>query len=124
MIEFEVAAQEDADLKNHGKPTINKFKKLSLFTDVLSEYVMEDHQELILDLLLELWQRGFKRKKDHLSFCSYGRSRSKGGRPSKKWKPNCEGSRVTLTVTFQRLSREWMSWIEAWELLVKLARLS
>ncbi|WVZ17683.1 hypothetical protein V8G54_010665, partial [Vigna mungo] len=45
MIEFEVAAQEDADRKKHGKPAINKLKKLSLFTDVLSEKPQEflDH---------------------------------------------------------------------------------
>ncbi|WVZ16088.1 hypothetical protein V8G54_009070 [Vigna mungo] len=38
MIEFEVAAQEDADLQKHGKPAINKFKKLSLFTDIDLEH--------------------------------------------------------------------------------------
>ncbi|WVZ16091.1 hypothetical protein V8G54_009073 [Vigna mungo] len=45
MIEFEVAAQENADLQKHGKPVINKLKKLSLFTDVISEKPQEflDH---------------------------------------------------------------------------------
>ncbi|WVY92310.1 hypothetical protein V8G54_037824 [Vigna mungo] len=41
MIEFKIAAQEDCDLNRQEKPDINKLKKLSLFTDVLSEYVMD-----------------------------------------------------------------------------------
>ncbi|BAT81457.1 hypothetical protein VIGAN_03118100 [Vigna angularis var. angularis] len=41
MIEFKVAAKEDCDLNRQEKPAINKLKKLSLFTDVLSEKQQE-----------------------------------------------------------------------------------
>ncbi|WVZ12676.1 hypothetical protein V8G54_017206 [Vigna mungo] len=53
MIEFEVAAQEDADLNRHGKPTINKLKMLSLFTDVL----LEKQQEFLDNGLLTVLKK-------------------------------------------------------------------
>lgn len=37
MAELEVVAEEDAELNRQGKPAINKLKKLSLLTDVLSK---------------------------------------------------------------------------------------
>lgn len=39
MAELEVVAEEDAELNRQGKPAINKLKKLSLLTDVLSKLV-------------------------------------------------------------------------------------
>jgi len=39
MAELEVTAEEDADLNRQGKPAINKLKKLTLLTEVLSKYV-------------------------------------------------------------------------------------
>lgn len=39
MAELEVVAEEDAELNQQGKPAINKLKKLSLLTDVLSKLV-------------------------------------------------------------------------------------
>lgn len=40
MAELEVVAEEDAELNRQGKPAINKLKKLSLLTDVLSKLVV------------------------------------------------------------------------------------
>lgn len=40
MAELEVVAEEDAELNRQGKPAINKLKKLSLLTDVLSKLVI------------------------------------------------------------------------------------
>jgi len=40
MAELEVTAEEDADLNRQGKPAINKLKKLTLLTEVLSKYVV------------------------------------------------------------------------------------
>lgn len=40
MAELEVVAEEDAELNRQGKPAINKLKKLSLLTDVLSKWVV------------------------------------------------------------------------------------
>lgn len=37
MAELEVTAEEDAELNRQGKPAINKLKKLSLLTEVLSK---------------------------------------------------------------------------------------
>lgn len=39
MAELEVVAEEDAELNRQGRPAINKLKKLSLLTDVLSKFV-------------------------------------------------------------------------------------
>lgn len=39
MAELEVVAEEDAELNRQGRPAINKLKKLSLLTDVLSKLV-------------------------------------------------------------------------------------
>ncbi|WVZ15019.1 hypothetical protein V8G54_012585 [Vigna mungo] len=41
MSEFKVAVQDSVDLNRQGKPAINKFKILSLFTDILSEKQQE-----------------------------------------------------------------------------------
>ncbi|KAL0292678.1 UNVERIFIED_CONTAM: protein IWS11 [Sesamum calycinum] len=52
MAELEVAAEEDAELNRHGKPAINKLKKLSLLTAVLSKKQLQqeflDHGVLTL----------------------------------------------------------------------------
>lgn len=37
MAELEVTAEEDAELNRQGKPAINKLKKVSLLTEVLSK---------------------------------------------------------------------------------------
>ncbi|KAL0447723.1 UNVERIFIED_CONTAM: protein IWS11 [Sesamum latifolium] len=56
MAELEVAAEEDAEFNRQGKPAINKLKKLSLLTDVLSKKQLQqeflDHG--VLTLLKEL----------------------------------------------------------------------
>ncbi|PIN20152.1 hypothetical protein CDL12_07168 [Handroanthus impetiginosus] len=52
MAELEVVAEEDAELNRQGKPAINKLKKLSLLTDVLSKKQLQqeflDHGVLTL----------------------------------------------------------------------------
>ncbi|XP_047965670.1 LOW QUALITY PROTEIN: protein IWS1 homolog 1-like [Salvia hispanica] len=52
MAELEVVAEEDAELNQQGKPAINKLKKLSLLTDVLSKKQLQqeflDHGVLTL----------------------------------------------------------------------------
>lgn len=52
MAELEVTAEEDAELNRQGKPAINKLKKLSLLTDVLSKKQLQqeflDHGVLTL----------------------------------------------------------------------------
>ncbi|XP_011074743.1 protein IWS1 homolog 1 [Sesamum indicum] len=45
MAELKVVAEEDAELYRQGKPAINKLKKLSLLTDVLSKQQL--HQEFL-----------------------------------------------------------------------------
>ncbi|KAL9450982.1 hypothetical protein AB3S75_012684 [Citrus x aurantiifolia] len=52
MAELEVTAEEDAELNRQGKPAINKLKKLSLLTEVLSKKQLQqeflDHGVLTL----------------------------------------------------------------------------
>ncbi|CAJ1937006.1 unnamed protein product [Sphenostylis stenocarpa] len=52
MAELEVTAEEDADLNRQGKPAINKLKKLTLLTEVLSKKQLQleflDHGVLTL----------------------------------------------------------------------------
>ncbi|KAL7150499.1 hypothetical protein ABFS83_05G116500 [Erythranthe nasuta] len=52
MAELEVVAEEDAELNRQGKPAINKLKKLSLLTEVLSKKQLQqeflDHGVLTL----------------------------------------------------------------------------
>ncbi|KAM5573578.1 protein IWS1 [Rosa sericea] len=52
MAELEVTAEEDADLNRQGKPAINKLKKVSLLTEVLSKKQLQqeflDHGVLTL----------------------------------------------------------------------------
>ncbi|KAL0447721.1 UNVERIFIED_CONTAM: protein IWS11 [Sesamum latifolium] len=52
MAELEVAAEEDAEFNRQGKPAINKLRKLSLLTDVLSKKQLQqeflDHGVLTL----------------------------------------------------------------------------
>ncbi|XP_042032453.1 protein IWS1 homolog 1-like [Salvia splendens] len=52
MAKLEVVAEEDAELNQQGKPAINKLKKLSLLTDVLSKKQLQqeflDHGVLTL----------------------------------------------------------------------------
>lgn len=50
MAELEVVAEEDAELNRQGKPAINKLKKLSLLTDVLSKLVFSPFK--FFDLLM------------------------------------------------------------------------